>query len=151
MQQTQIQMLRLRRLKIHLIRGITMDIQIIDIQNFRDVDNKKFIPKEVAIVTINASIIELMISFCLFNDNLKNQDEKITGFHEIMISCDSMVKPISNISHYMKLLAKHAIFIVEGKKKIYYLRHLYYKNEYNLERIFSSFKNLPETKEYRQR
>jgi len=93
-----------------------MDI-IIEIQGFRNV-NEKFIPKEVAVVAINAIIIGhwIMISLCPFSDLSKR---KQLAFAKFMALSELTVKSISNISryNYAKLHGKHA-YIPEDKKKL---------------------------------
>jgi len=87
--------------------------------------NTKF-PKcgrEIAIVAINATIIEhwIIMSLCVLMIYPRELDEKTTGFRGIIMALNgSTAKPISNISHYnyTKLHDKHATYIPEGKKKL---------------------------------
>jgi len=96
-----------------------MDI-VIEIQGFRNV-NEKFIPKEVAVVAINATIIGHWIMIAHLAIYPRELDEKTTGFRGIITALSgSTAKPISNILryNYAKLHGKHATYILEDKKKL---------------------------------
>ena len=77
---------------------------VIDIQNFRDVE-ENFIPKEVAILAINATIIEhwIMMPPYPFGD-LPERVRRENNLHEIIIeSNDSTKTLILNILFYFTL------------------------------------------------
>jgi len=103
-----------------------MDI-VIDIR-FRNVD-EKFIPIEVAIVAINATIIGhwIMMLLCSFSDLPERVRENKVGFRGIIMALSGLTaKPISNISrhNYAKLRGKHATYILKAKKKlVIYAKH----------------------------
>jgi len=87
----------LEKIKSVAVLDIIIDI-VIEIHDFRNVD-EKFIPKEVAVVAINATIIGhwIMMQLYTFSD-LPKRDEKTTGFRRIIMALNgSTAKPISNI------------------------------------------------------
>jgi len=70
-----------------------MDI-VIEIQGFRNMD-KKFIPKKVSVVAINATIIGHWSHFAHLVIYPKELDEKTTSFRGIIMALSSStVKPI---------------------------------------------------------
>jgi len=127
---------------------IVIDI-VIKIQGFRNVD-KKFIPKEFAVVAINTTIFGywIMMPSCPFSD-LK---EKTTGFHGIITTLSgSTAKPISHISRYNYAKLRQARYIYTREQEKAYLCELLSRNVYNLKGISPPFKGLPDGEEGGQR
>jgi len=97
-----------------------MDI-VIEIQDFWDVD-EKFIPKEVVVIVINATISDTGLWCHLVHLVIypKELDEKTTGFRGIITALNGLTaKLISNSStthyNYAKLHGKHATYYLDQK------------------------------------
>ena len=128
---------------------------VIDIQGFRGAD-EKFIPKEVAVVAINAPIIghwiitppypfdDLPVKSRRKNNWLSLNYHGIEWFDgETDLECFTI---------QLREISRQVLRIyTRGQEKAHYLRRLLSKNVYNLEGISPTFKNLPEDEECGQR
>jgi len=131
-----------------------MDI-VIDIQGFRDVE-ENFIPKEVAVLAINAAITGhwIMTSPCPFEDlpvRAKRENNWLTRNYHGIEWFDGDVNP-KNFTIHLRDITRHARYIyTRGQEKARYLSNLLSRNVYNLEGISPAFKNLPDFEDRGQR
>jgi len=133
---------------------IVMDI-VIDIQGFRNAD-EKFIPKEVAVVAINATIIGhwIMMPPCPFSDlseRVRRENNWLSrNYHGI-----EWFDGEGNLKYFtlqLREITRQARYIyTRGQEKTRYLRELLSRNVYNLEGISPPFKELPDGEEGGQR
>jgi len=134
--------------------GIVMDI-IIEIQGFRNVD-EKFIPKEVAVVAINATIIGhwIMMPPCPFSDlseRVRRENNWLSrNYHGI-----EWFDGEANLKYFtlqLREITRQTRYIyTRGQEKARYLCELLSRNVYNLEGISPPFKELPDGEEDGQR
>jgi len=131
-----------------------MDI-VIDIQGFRDVE-ENFIPKEVAVLAINAAITGhwIMTSPCPFEDlpvRAKRENNWLTRNYHGIEWFDGDVNS-TNFTIHLRDITRHARYIyTRGQEKTRYLSNLLSRNVYNLEGISPAFKNLPDFEDRGQR
>jgi hypothetical protein len=122
-----------------------MDI-VIDIQGFRDAD-EKFLPKEIAVVAIDAAIVDhwIIMPPCPFGElpeKVRRQNTWLTRNYHGIEWFDGEAN-----SKYFTLRLREIIrysrhIYVRGNEKAYYLRNLLSREIYNLEDISPAFKNL---------
>lgn len=122
-----------------------MDI-VIDIQGFRDV-NDKFIPKEVAVVAINAPIVGHWIMmpphpFGELPERVRQENNWLTRNYHGIEWYDGEANP-KYFTLQMREITRNTRYIyVRGNEKARYLQNLLSRNIYNLEGISPAFKNL---------
>ncbi|KYN38447.1 hypothetical protein ALC56_07174 [Trachymyrmex septentrionalis] len=122
-----------------------MDI-VIDIQGFRDVE-ENFIPKEVAVLAINAAITGhwIMTSPCPFEDlpvRAKRENNWLTRNYHGIEWFDGDVNP-KNFTIHLRDITRHARYIyTRGQEKTRYLSNLLSRNVYNQEGISPAFKKI---------
>lgn len=127
-----------------------MDI-VIDIQGFRDVE-EKFIPKEVAVVAVNAPIIGHWIMtppypFDELPEKSRRENNWLSRNYHGIEWFDGETKQ-KYFAIQLREITRQARYIYSrGQEKVLYLRRLLSRNVYNLEGISPSFKDLPEDKE----
>ncbi|XP_011870599.1 PREDICTED: uncharacterized protein LOC105563544 [Vollenhovia emeryi] len=125
-----------------------MDV-VIELQGFRDIDKKKFIAKEIALVAIQEPIIghwiltppypfeDLPERSRLENNWLSRNYHGIEWFDgETNLECFTL--------HLRRITRLARNIYTRGREKAHYLRQLLSRNIYNLEIISPPFKNLPE-------
>ncbi|KYN13605.1 hypothetical protein ALC57_14203 [Trachymyrmex cornetzi] len=124
-----------------------MDI-VIDIQGFRDVEDN-FIPKEVAVLAINATITWHWIMrppfpFGKLPERARRENNWLTRNYHGIEWFDGDVNPVYFTIH-LRAITRHARYIyTRGQEKSRYLSNLHSRNVYNLEGISPAFKNLPD-------
>lgn len=122
-----------------------MDI-VVDIQGFRNAE-KKFIPKEVAVVAIDAPIVNhwIMIaphSFAELPEKIRRENNWLTrNYHGIeWFDGETNWKYFTSQLRQIIKCVRH--IYVRGNEKASYLQNLLSRNIYNLEDISPAFKNL---------
>jgi len=130
--------------------NIVMDI-IIEIQGFRNVD-KKFIPKEVAVVAINAKIIGhwIMMPPCPFSElpeRVRRENNWLSRNYHGIEWFDGEANP-KYFALQLREITRQARYIyTRGQEKARYLSELLSRNVYNLEGISPPFNELSDGKE----
>ncbi|XP_070171148.1 uncharacterized protein [Polyergus mexicanus] len=124
-----------------------MDI-VIDIQGFRDA-NAKFIPKEVAIIALDAPFVGhwIMMPPYSFGDlprNVRHENNWLTRNYHDIEWFDGEANPKYFTSQLREITRQARHIYVRGAEKETYLRNLLSRNIYNLEDISPAFKNLSE-------
>lgn len=122
-----------------------MDI-VVDIQGFRDAE-KKFIPKEIAVVAIDAPIVNhwIMIpphSFAELPEKIRQENNWLTRNHHGIEWFDGETNPKYFTSQLRQITRCVRHIYVRGNEKASYLQNLLSRNIYNLEGISPAFKNL---------
>lgn len=131
-----------------------MDI-VVDIQGFRD-GKENFIPKEVAIVAVNAPITGHWIIAPPYPfDDLPEKSRKENNWLSRKYHGIEWYDGETNLERftlYLREITREVRYIYcRGHEKEHYLRRVLSRNIYNLEGISPAFKNLPEIKECKQR
>lgn len=129
---------------------IVMDI-IIDIQGFRDAFDK-FIPKEVAVVAINASFVGhwIMISpypFGELPEKTRRENNWLSRNYHGLEWFDGEADPKYFTRQLQEIVRTVRCIYVRGSEKARYLRNLLCRNVYNLEEVSPPFKNLSDVSE----
>lgn len=122
-----------------------MDI-VVDIQGFRD-GEKKFIPKEVAVVAIDAPIVNhwIMIpphSFAELPEKIRQENNWLTRNYHGIEWFDGETNSEYFTSQLRQITKCVRHIYVRGNEKVSYLQNLLSRNIYNLEGISPTFKNL---------
>lgn len=122
-----------------------MDI-VIDIQGFRDAD-EKFLPKEVAVVAIDAPIVDHWIMmpphpFGELPEKVRRQNTWLTRNYHGIEWFDGETNPKYFTLHLREIIRHSRHIYVRGSEKAHYLRNLLSREIYNLEGISPAFKNL---------
>jgi len=134
--------------------NIVMDI-VIEIQGFRNVD-RKFIPKEIVVVAINATIFGhwIMMPPCPFSDlpeRVRRENNWLTRNYHGIEWFDGEANP-KYFALQLREITRQARYIyTRGQEKARYLSELLSRNVYNLEGISPPFNELPDGEEGGQR
>ena len=129
---------------------MTMDI-VVDIQGFRDAE-EKFIPKETAVVAINARIIGHWItlppySFDELPERSKRENNWLSQNYHGIEWFDGEANPKYFVRQLREITRRARFIYTRGQEKASYLSDLLSRNIYNLEADTPAFKNLPDTDE----
>ncbi|XP_072756960.1 uncharacterized protein [Anoplolepis gracilipes] len=127
-----------------------MDI-VIDIQGFRDV-NDKFIPKEVAIVSIDVPIVGHWIMmpphpFGELSAKARRENNWLSQNYHGIEWFDGETNLKYFISHLREITRRVRYIYVRGNEKASYLRNILSRDINNLEDISPPFKNLSSKEE----
>ncbi|XP_072757019.1 uncharacterized protein [Anoplolepis gracilipes] len=127
-----------------------MDI-VIDIQGFRDV-NDKFIPKEVAIVSIDAPIVGHWIMMPLhpfgeLSAKARRENNWLSQNYHGIEWFDGETNLKYFISHLREITRRVRYIYVRSNEKASYLRNILSRDINNLEDISPPFKNLSSKEE----
>ncbi|XP_070171503.1 uncharacterized protein [Polyergus mexicanus] len=124
-----------------------MDI-VIDIQGFRDA-NEKFIPKEVAVIALDALFVGHWIimpphSFGDLPGKVRHENNWLTRNYHSIEWFDGKANPKYFTTQLREITRQACYIYVRGNEKVNYLENLLSRNVYNLEGISPAFKNLSE-------
>lgn len=127
-----------------------MDI-VIDIQGFCDAD-EKFLPKEVAVVAIDAPIVDHWIMmpphpFAELPEKVRRQNTWLTRNYHGIEWFDGEANPKYFALHLREIIRHSRHIYVRGSEKAHYMRNLLSREIYNLEGISPAFKNLTSEEE----
>ena len=131
-----------------------MDI-VIDIQGFRDSEGK-FIPKEIAVVALDAAIIGHWITLppCSFEElpeSSRRENNWLSQNYHGIEWFDGEANPKFFVSQLRDITRWARCIFTRGHEKASYLRDLLSRNIYNLEADSPAYKYLPDVDEYGHR